>query len=474
VPSKEALRLFAPVLAATLMPLNSTMVAVAVPEISADFGHDPAVVTQALVTSYLVGAVVLQSPAGKIGDRIGHGRMIMVGQLLVGAGAVLGFLAPALAWLIIARILMAAGSAALVPSTLALMRQVLAPERRGRAYGTFGALMALSAAVGPLVGGELVRLFGWQSVFAANLPVLVVAVALGALTGSFTGAGARVGVATGAGVAGRRAPARFDWVGTVLLAGGLTVLIVGLRPGAAHEVVLLALGGGLLVAFALWERRVEDPVIAFSLFRSRHFSAGAVLISVQNLVMYTLIFQVPLLGVALFDLGAEDTGRLLLSLTLAMMLTSPLAGRLTDHLGSRRIGVAGSLVALLGLADLARIDLTSASQLVIPLAMLGVGVGLTTPAAQSASMTAASTEAAGMAAGIGSTMRYLGGIVGVAVMSRVLDVHAARAAVISDHHALLVFFAGALVVGLGCAAVLPDRSSQPDEVPEVRHVRRPG
>ncbi len=447
MPSKEALRLFAPVLAATLMPLNSTMIAVAVPEISSDFGHDPAVVTQALVTSYLVGAVVLQSPAGKIGDRIGHGRMVLIGQLLLGAGALLGFLAPALGWLILARILMAAGSAALVPSTMALMRQGLAPERRGRAYGTFGALMALSAAVGPVVGGELVKLFGWQSVFAANLPVLVVALAMGSLIGPVTA------------VARRGAPSPFDWVGTGLLAGGLTSIIVGLRPGAAHEVVLLVLGVGLLVLFALWERRVADPVIAFSMFRSLHFTAGAVLISVQNLVMYTLIFQVPLLGVALFDLDAQDTGRLLLSLTLAMMIASPLAGRLTDHLGSRRIGVAGSLVALLGLADLARSDLTSSSQLVIPLALLGVGVGLTSPAAQSASMTAASAEAAGMAAGIGSTMRYLGGIIGVAVMSRTFDVHASRADVISDHHALLAFFAGALVVGLGCAALLPARSA---------------
>ena len=196
------------------------------------------------------------------------------------------------------------------------------------------------------------------------------------------------------------------------------------------------------------------------------------LISVQNLVMYTLIFQVPLLGVALFDLNAEDTGRLLLSLTLAMMITSPIAGRLTDHLGPRRIGVAGSLVALLGLADLALTDLTSSSQLVIPLALLGVGVGLTTPPAQSASMTAASTEAAGMAAGIGSTMRYLGGIIGVAVMSRVLDVHASRREVISDHHVLLVFFAGALVVGLGCAALLPARPVHKDEVLAGRHTSR--
>ena len=176
-------RLVAACLSASLMPLNSTMIAVAVPDISDEFGRDPALVTQALVTSYLIAAVVLQSPAGKVGDRIGHARMLAIGQVLVAAGALVGFLAPSLGLLIVARMLMAAGGAALVPSTLALLRHELPPERRGRAFGAFGATMALSAALGPVVGGELVQAFGWPSVFAANLPVLGVSVALAAFAG---------------------------------------------------------------------------------------------------------------------------------------------------------------------------------------------------------------------------------------------------------------------------------------------------
>jgi MFS family permease len=166
------------------MPLNSTMIAVALPDISHEFGQDPSVVTQALVTSYLVAAVVLQSPAGKIGDRLGHSRMLAVGQVLVGAGALLGFLSPSVAALTAARVLMAAGGAVLVPATVALLRHELPPERRGRAFGAFGAVMALAAAVGPLVGGELVSQFGWPSVFVANLPVLAVSATLGVLAGT--------------------------------------------------------------------------------------------------------------------------------------------------------------------------------------------------------------------------------------------------------------------------------------------------
>ena len=252
---------------------------------------------------------------------------------------------------------------------------------------------------------------------------------------------------------------RFDWVGTGLLAAGLTAIIVGLRPDGTHALPLLAMGLGLLVPFALWERRAAEPIVAFSLFRSVPFAAGASLIAVQNLVMYALLFQVPLVAVALFDLDPRATGRLLVAMMLAMVVMSPVAGRLSDRYGARPVAIAGSIAALLGVAGLGWTDLNAASRLAPPLALVGVGIGLATPAAQSASMSAVRPELAGMAAGIGSTMRYLGGIVGVAVMSLVLDVHGTRAQVIAEHRMLMIVFGGALLLGLACAALLPSRAA---------------
>jgi MFS family permease len=200
-------------------------------------------------------------------------------------------------------------------------------------------------------------------------------------------------------------------------------------------------------------------VVAFALFRSAPFTAGTVLIAVQNLVMYALLFEVPLVAHDLLGLGARDTGQLLVSLMLAMVLVSPVAGRLADRVGARTVAVGGSLVALAGVVALALTDLTAAVQIAGPLGLLGIGLGLTTPAAQSASISAAPGEQAGMAAGIGSTMRYLGGLVGVAVMSLVLDVSGSRSDVLGEHRTLMVVFAGALVVGLLCAALLPAAQS---------------
>lgn len=440
-------RLVAAVLAAALMPLNSTMIAVALPEISADFARDPAIVTQTLVTSYLVAAVVLQSPAGKIGDRIGHSRMLVIGQVLVAVGATVGYLSPSLWPLTGARILLAVGGAALVPATVALLRRETRPEQRGRVYGAFGAVLALAAALGPVVGGELVKAFGWPSVFAANLPVLAVSAGLGVLAGP----AARVPT--------HAAAPRFDWTGSALLTVGLTAVIIGLRPEGDQALVLLAVGFAVLALFVIWERRPPDPVVAFSLFGSVPFSAGTVLIAVQNLVMYSVIFEVPLITAALFDLHARATGRLLVALLLAMVIISPVAGRLADRLGARVLAVVGSLVALLGIGGLARIDFSRSGQLVLPLVLLGIGLGLSTPAAQSASMTAVPADRAGMAAGVASTMRYLGGIAGIAALSLVLDVSGSRADVVSEHRELMIVFGGALVAGLVCAVLLPGRTS---------------
>jgi MFS family permease len=346
----------------------------------------------------------------------------------------------------VARVLMAAGGAVLLPATVALLRHELPVERRGRAYGAFGAVMALAAALGPLVGGALVDRFGWESVFVANIPVRAVSATLGALGGRPP--------PVPRDAAG---PSGFDWLGSGLLTAALASIVLGLRPDGAHAIPLIVVGTALLVPFALWERRVEDPVVAFALFRSAHFTAGTVLIAVQNLVMYALLFEIPLIATDLFGLGARASGQLLVALMLATVVVSPVAGRLADHLGMRAVAVAGVLVSVAGVSSLALVGLTAQVQVAVPLGLLGVGLGLATPAAQSASITAAPGDQAGMAAGIGSTMRYLGGLAGVALMSLLLDVGGSRADVVREHRTLMVVFVGALLVGLVCAALLPGR-----------------
>ncbi|WP_328303030.1 MFS transporter [Actinomycetospora sp. NBC_00405] len=440
----------AALLASSLLPLNSTMIAVALPDIAREFSRAPGTVAQAVVASYLVAALVLQSPGGKLGDRLGHWRILAIGQVLTVIGALIGVLADGLGMLAVARVLMAAGGAAIVPATVALLRIELPPQRRGRAFGLFGAVMSLAAGVGPLVGGELVRVLGWTSIFAVNLPVIGLSALL---------------------AGGNRRPAKsqnrscFDLVGAVLLTTTLSALVMGLEVDGVIASVLLGACACLLALFVWWERRAEDPVVAFTLFRSLPFTAGSLLVALQNLVVYTLLFELPQVLNALLAVGAATVGRLLVAMTAATILASVAAGRLTDRIGPRPVAVAGVVACLVAVGLLAANDLSSLRPLVLPLALVGLGLGLATPAAQSASLASIPRERSGAAAGIGSTMRYLGGIVGVALLGRLVDPAGNRPAVLGEHRTVLAVFAAALVAGLACAMALPGRSLDSSRAP---------
>lgn len=445
-------RLVAACLTASLLPLNSTMVAVAVPDVADELGHAVTTVTQALVATYLITAIALQSPGGKLGDRLGSWRVVGLGQLVMGTGALLGLVATDLAVLAVARMLMACGGALAVPATVALLRLELPPERRGRAFGIFGAVMGFAAAVGPVVGGVLVDAWAWEAVFLANLPVLAVAVLVARPAGLHQSE--RGAAATGP------AP-RFDWWGSALLTAALVLGVLSAQGERGTSPLVLGCGLALLAVFVWWERRAADPVVDVGLFRSVPFAAGSCLVGLQNLVMYALLFELPLVLTRLFSLDAAATGRLLAFLTVAMVVMSLVAGALTDRFGPRPVALGGALLCLAGLVVLERSGLSAPDDVRVPLALLGAGIGLSSPAAQTASLSAVPSGQSGMAAGVGSTVRYLGGIAGIALLARALDVDGTREQVLAEHRAVLVVFAVVLVASAVCAAALPGRVAPP-------------
>jgi MFS family permease len=376
--------------------------------------------------------------------------VVSVGRAVLGAGALLGYLAPNLAVLACSRVIMAAGGAVVVPATMALVRVEVAEHRRGRAFGAIGATMSLAAGVGPLIGGELVSAFGWRSVFVVNLPVLAVAV----LLGGSRQRDIRSDV---------RPPTRFDTVGAVLLTGALVALVAGLQSSGAAAVVLVAVGALLFVPFASWERRAEDPVVAFWLFRSGRYTAGSLVVALLNLVMYALLFEIPLVTHALFGLGSAETGELLIFMMLAMVVASLAAGRLVDAYGPRVVGLVGTVSCLAGVTVLLAQNPGAAGDLRLPLALVGFGLGLATPAGQTACFAGVPAEHIGMAAGLASSMRYIGGVAGVAILGRTLDLTGSPHDVLAAHHLMLAVFLGVAVVSVGFAAMLgpaPARSAR--------------
>ena len=428
-------------LAASLAPLGSTMIAVALPSIGRDIGAEASELTTWLVSTYLITSIVLQSPGGKLGDLIGHGRALVVGLSLVALGGVLGMLVGDVRALGAARILMASGGAATVPATMAILRNQTTEQLRPRVFGLFGACMGLAAAIGPLLGGELTERFGWRAVFAGNLPVVGVSLALVLMShGMYTRAASR-------------RPA-FDWPGSVLLACGMTLVIVALRMSGAAAWWLGGSGIVMLVLFPLWERRAASPVVDFSLLKHASFFGGGSIIALQNMAMYPLLFQLPVFFDRVRHLGARTMGQALLALTVAMMLASIAGGRLTERIGARAQTVAGSFVALAGLWWFADFDSVYAPVDVMPgMVLIGAGVGITSPPAQAASMSTVGREQAGMAGGVLSTMRYIGGVAGTAVLGVLLRDGASPA----SHQRPVLVYAGALIVAAALSLLLPGR-----------------
>jgi MFS family permease len=401
---------------------------------------------QGLVTSYLLTNIVLQSPGGKLGDRLGHRRSLTLGQIVFAVGAALAYLWPALGVLTLSRIVMAAGAAILAPSATALLRTELPEEVRGRAFGAFGAVMALSAGTGPKVGALLVGHFGWTSIFLANVPVLLISALL-----------ARTG-ATSAPAAGARAAAhpRFDVVGSVLLGASLIGLVLGLENASLRWAA--AVGALGLVPFVLWERRAADPVIDFSLFKRRTFVAGSVIIALQNLAMYSILFELPQVGGRLFAVGPRDVGNTLVAMMATMVVASPFAGRASERFGARSIALAGCASATAGMVLLAVRPLNALTDAVPALVLLGAGLGLTSAPSQSAAMSDVPRDRSGMAAGLTSTMRYFGGVAGLSVLGVVLTERTAPEVVVHEHQTAVFVFCAALVVAIGCALLLPGRA----------------
>lgn len=429
-------------LASCLGPLGSTSIAVALPSIGRDFDADPGLLTQWLVASYLVTAIALQSPGGKLGDLWGHRRALSLGQLLFALGSIAGFLAPT-AWALAgARILTAAGGAVIAPAAIALVRSRFPAERRARAFGVFGATMSLSAALGPLLGGELTTHFGWRAIFVANLPPLAASVVL----------------ARGLDDGERRgAPPRIDAVGALLVAVGLAIVAIG--PRARSLGVALA-GVAILAMFALWERRAPEPVVDLGLFRRRAFAAGTAVITLQNMGMYALLFELPMLFSRARGVDAAVTGRTLLALMIALSVVAPIAARLSERVGARAIVASGGVIAASGawlLRDAAA--LAAPADAVPGLILLGIGLGACMAPSQAAAIGAIDAGRAGMAAGLSSTMRYLGGIAGVTVLGIAFrDPDPAR---LESQHAFAVgIFIAAFVASAACALALPSRSSR--------------
>lgn len=450
--SRERAVLVTAALGTMLMPLNSTMIAVALPDIVDDLGVSIGA-TAWLVSGYLIAQASLQPLAGKLGDRFGRRPLILGGLAsfaLVSLGAAL---APSLGVLIAFRVLQAVTGAFVFPNSLALVRELLPEARRGTGFGILGSAIGLAAAGGPPLGGVLVAAGGWRAIFLVNLPWVGIAGWLALRT-----VPARLGAV---------ARGRFDGTGAITLSLLLGSTAWLLNPGDVPAWLLGVAAAALLalaVAFVRYELGRDDPVLQPRFLRVRPFAAATASVGLSNLALYGSLLAVPVLLASRPGWGSGEIGLALAAMSLPMMALSPLGGRLSDRAGRRPAATAG--LTLLGSAmvplAVAGGDV-SAGLLIACLAGAGAGLGLSNAAVQAAGLEALDPRDAGIASGIFSTGRYLGGIAAASLVAVTLGGGG------GDYGLLFTIELAAAWLSAALALALPGRVVRP--VPEPAPAR---
>jgi len=445
-PTSERRVIVAIALGTMLAPLNSTMIAVALPRIIQDF-HVRVSTAGWLVTTYLIAMASLQPVAGKLGDRLGRRRLILGGLIYFGIASLGATLATSLPLLFFFRVQQAIAGAIALPNGTALVRDVVPLERRARSFGMIGGATAFAAALGPPIGGVLVQTLGWRSIFFVNVPLVLAAVLLG------WRAIPRVRAARG------NRP--FDVVGACLLSAvliGLTVLLT--LSKRAESALLPALGAlalaALAVVFIRYELRHADPVLQPRFFRIRSFAAANGAIALSNLAMYSTLLTVPILLSRRGGWSSAKIGAVLVMLSGAMVVCSPLGGRLADRVGRRRPTVIGLALLTLGVLPLA----LAGNQIAIPLLLAslgvaGIGIGLSSAGMQTAAIEAVGPREAGVASGVFSTSRYFGSIVGSVILAGLLGASGG-----SGFTAVFIMIAVAALLSALVALALRDRPAE--------------
>lgn len=432
-----------------LVPLNSTMLAVALPGVMDEF-HLGAAAVSTLVTLYL-GAVAVALPiSGALGDRFGHRRVFLGGVVVFGLASLLAVGATSFALLQLARVFQAVSGAFVSTSSAALVRMAAPARRRGEAFGLFDLLTSTSAAAGPFIGGVLVGAFGWRSLFIVAVPIALFA----ALTVGYwlrpqtesTFIAESPPHATGAPLPIRRPP--LDVVGLGLLAVWIVAILIALHGDTGVIGLIAAIAILPLAAILVWfELGRPMPAVDPRLFRIPAFSSAVAGIFGNTVVLHASFILVPMLVERVLAGSATTSGLVLLGVSGVAALVAPIGGRASDRRGRRALVVTGSVVMTAGLAGLA-LPVGSGSVIAVGalLAVVGLGMGLSGPPRQAAAFEAIKSDRVGMAAGTYYTGRYLGGVVGASMAGAVLA-GGITAGAVSFGFGMLV------AVGLGVALV---------------------
>ena len=406
-----------------MIMVDTTIVNIAIPTLTDQFSAS--LIEVGWVNSaYLLSYAVLMLLAGRLGDRYGQKSVFVAGLIVFTTFSFLcGFSGnigsePEIGWLIGFRVVQGVGAAMMTPQTMSMITRVFPPTQRGAALGLWGATAGVATLVGPLLGGIFVETIGWEWIFYVNILVVVVALWFSV---------ARLPHLSSHGTT-------MDPLGVVLSVVGLAAVVFGLQEGENYDWghiwgpfsvwSLVGLGVLVLVAFVWWQHR-QGPraLLPLRLFRSRNFSLANVDGMVVTFAMIGIFFPLTIYLQSILGLTPIQAALVMMPGSLVSGVVAPFAGRLSDRVPAKWVVAAGFAAiagAVLWLAAVLAPDL-SPYVLLWPMALFGVGTGLTFSPLSNLATSGLDARTAGAGAGAFNTNRQVGGVIGSAVVVATLS-----------------------------------------------------
>ena len=389
--------------------LDQTVVVAALPGVMVDLEIPLTDLDRAswIVTAYLVAYTVAMPLGGRLSDVHGRIRMFQAALVLFSIGSLFVAIAPNFPWVVSARVLQAIGGGATVPIGLAMAVAAVSPQRRGVAIGLVAAAAEAGSVLGPLYGGAIIELLGWRWIFWLDIPQSFFLIGVMAI------------------LPNRPNPsAKMDYFGALVLGASLIFLTAGLSQRAIFSgesllpYLLVAVGGLLVIALVLVEKRSLQPLLAPFLYRSRAFLSANAAQFLVGVALIIALVSVPLMAATVMEKGALDSVLQLLRLTAAIPVGAVIGGYILRWAGVRSVCTAGLAFMGIGLLVMSGWE-TQVDQLrlTMPLVVAGLGFGLVIPPIGVSALSAAPSDYWGAAASLVTASRMVGMALGLAALS---------------------------------------------------------